>query len=167
MCEELKFRFSFENLTPYKGLFAIPSKIVKAKSDAWKEEFMLFADMYKDDFPNFISIPEELDLWGIHWRDHIGPVPRNVAETLKAVSYDGYANIKVALLILATLPITSCECERSFSAMKRLKTYTRSVMAPDRMNGLALLHIHQELNPDPEKVIKKYGESGSHRLEII
>ena len=46
-----------------------------------------------------------------------GPCPSNIASTLKAISFDGFENIKVLLRVLGTLPITSCKCERSISAL--------------------------------------------------
>ena len=43
--------------------------------------------------------------------------------------------------------------ERSVSAMRRLKTYTISTMVSERLNGIALMHVHKEVVPDIEKVI--------------
>ena len=37
--------------------------------------------------------------------------------------------------------------------MTRLKTYTRSTMVSERLNGIALMHAHQKIVPDIEKVI--------------
>lgn len=37
-----------------------------------------------------------------------------------------YPNIHKLLTILLTLPVTSCEAERSFSTLKRVKTYLRN-----------------------------------------
>ena len=37
-----------------------------------------------------------------------------------------FPNIFTLLKILSSLLVTSCECERSFSAMRRLKSYSRS-----------------------------------------
>ena len=74
--------------------------------------------------------------------------------TLKAINFDGFENIKVILHILATLPITSCECERTISALRTLKNYQRSTMVEQRLNGLALVQIHQEIIPDIEKIDK-------------
>ena len=37
--------------------------------------------------------------------------------------------------------------------MRRLKTYTRSTMVSERLNGIALMHVHQEIVPDIGKVI--------------
>ena len=90
-----------------------------------------------------------------------------MALTLKAIMFPGFENIKVLLRILGTLPVTSCECERSFSALKRLKNYTRSTMTGERLNGLALLHIHKEIEVGVEEVITKFAELGSRRLELL
>ena len=37
-----------------------------------------------------------------------------------------------------------------------LKDYKRSTMVEERLNGLALMKIHQEIVPDIEKVIDKF-----------
>ncbi len=42
---------------------------------------------------------------------------------------------------LAVIPATSCSAERSFSCLRRLKTYTRNTMAQSRLNFLAVLNI--------------------------
>ena len=48
--------------------------------------------------------------------------------------------------IFATLPVSSATAERSFSALKYLKSYLRSTMSEDRLNGLALAYIHRDLD---------------------
>ena len=45
--------------------------------------------------------------------------------------------------LLLTIPVSSATAERSFSTLRRLKTYTRSTMSAARLNHVALLHIHQ------------------------
>ena len=62
-------------------------------------------------------------------------LPDNVSNTLKTINFSEFQNIKVALRIIGTLAVTSCECERSFSALRRLKTYIRSTMVAERLNG--------------------------------
>ena len=51
--------------------------------------------------------------------------------------------IKVAKLLLV-MPATNAVSERSFSALKRVKTYLRSTTTDSRMNNLMVLHIHKE-----------------------
>ena len=65
-----------------------------------------------------------------------------------------------------TLPVTSCEPERCFSAMKILKSRVRSTMIDDRLNGLALLYIHLDVNIDPEFVFNEFALA-KRKLEIV
>ena len=46
--------------------------------------------------------------------------------------------------ILATIPATSCSAERSFSCLRRLKTYTRATMGGERFNSLAIINIERQ-----------------------
>ena len=63
-------------------------------------------------------------------------------KALSFVDKDYFPNIYVILVISTTLPVTSCECEKSISMLKLLKTSLRSTMGNDRLNGLALMLIH-------------------------
>lgn len=54
-------------------------------------------------------------------------------------------NIYIALRIIITLPITVASAERSFSKLKLIKTYLRSTMLQDRLDGLATLSIERDL----------------------
>ena len=91
--------------------------------------------------------------FGKHWIESEDCLPDNISSTLKRIPFNGFNNIKVSLRILGTSPVTTCTCELSFSAMRRLKTYTRSTMVSERLSGIALMHVHQEIVPDIEKVI--------------
>ena len=68
-----------------------------------------------------------------------------------------------ALKILAVIPATSCSAERSFSSLRRLKTYLRNSMGQERLSSLALLHIEREyvnkvLKEDMTKMIDVFGQ---------
>ena len=68
-----------------------------------------------------------------------------------------------ALKILAVIPATSCSAERSFSSLRRLKTYLRNSMGQERLSSLALLHIEREyvnkvLKEDMAKMIDVFGQ---------
>ena len=45
--------------------------------------------------------------------------------------------------ILAVIRATSCSAERSFSALRRLKTYLRSTMGQQRVSNIALINIER------------------------
>ena len=95
------------------------------------------------------------DLWESYWKRYNGDIPDESRTAMKTISFPGFQNIQMALKILATIPVTSCSCERSFSAMSRLKNYTRSTMTDDRLNGLALMHIHRDIIPSIDNVLDR------------
>lgn len=163
----LDARFDIDSINVYKGLSIVPAKMQSLLSNGidWKEEFKTAANFYHDDLPNPLALDAELFQWQTYWETFIGPLPDNIATTLKSVSFEGFENIKVLLRILGTLPITSCECERSISALRTLKNYKRSTMVEERLNGLALMQIHQEISPDFKKIIDKFAE-GNTRLKF-
>lgn len=43
------------------------------------------------------------------------------------------------------IPVTTCTAERSFSSLRRLKTYLRSTMTQKRLNDIMINHIHKEI----------------------
>ena len=47
------------------------------------------------------------------------------------------------LRIYCTIPVTTASAERSFSALKRIKTYLRNSMTQQRLNHCMLLHVHR------------------------
>lgn len=69
--------------------------------------------------------------------------------------------LKVAT-ILSTIPATSCSAERSFSALRRIKTYLRNTMKQSRLNSLAVLNIERQatnsvMAKDINSVIDTFG----------
>lgn len=48
------------------------------------------------------------------------------------------------LQIILVMPATNAVSERSFSALKRIKDYLRSMMLQGRLNNSMLLHIHED-----------------------
>ena len=83
-------------------------------------------------------------------------LPNTIASTLRTISKDLFPNIAYLLSILAILPITSCEAERSISALRRLKIYMRSSMSQERPTGLALMNVHRDISVDMKEVINKF-----------
>ena len=47
--------------------------------------------------------------------------------------------------LLLVMPATNAQSERSFSAVRRIKSYLRSSMSQKRLNHLMLLHIHKSI----------------------
>ena len=49
------------------------------------------------------------------------------------------------LRLYLTLPVASTTSERTFSSLRRLKTYLRSTMNQNRLNNYLLLHCHKSI----------------------
>lgn len=54
-----------------------------------------------------------------------------------------YGELTTLVILLRLLPATSATAERSFSCLRRLKTYLRATMSQARLNSVMVLHIHQ------------------------
>ena len=68
--------------------------------------------------------------------------------------------------IVATIPVTSCECKRSGSVLKRLNTYLRASMNQERLTSLAMIHISYDQKIDEEKVLEIVCKK-QHRIMVL
>ena len=62
------------------------------------------------------------------------------------------------------VPVTTSECERTVSVLRRLKTYLRSTMRQDRLSSLALLHINYTMVIDVDEVIDMFARKHPRRM---
>ena len=69
-----------------------------------------------------------------------------------------FPQVETLARLLLTIPCSSAEAERSFSGLRRLKTYLRNSMTQARLNHLAILHVHQEMTDhiDLVAIAKKF-----------
>ena len=60
----------------------------------------------------------------------------------------------------------NCFPQRSFSAMRRVKTYLRSTMTQERLNNLMILHVHKEFTDalDLVQVANEFVRANESRL---
>ena len=73
------------------------------------------------------------------------------------------------LRIYFTFPVTSATAERSFSSLRRLKTYLRSTMDNCKLNNLFLMYIHDDRTDklDLLEVAKTFASSNQRRLNYF
>jgi len=57
-----------------------------------------------------------------------------------------FPNLQKLFTIALTIPISSATCERSFSAMKKIKTWLRTSMLQDRFSNLSILYIEKDMS---------------------
>ena len=82
--------------------------------------------------------------------------PETVVGALKNCDATIYPFIAILLQIFATIPVTTATAERSFSALRLLKTYLRATMKEERLNGLALMTIRKDIQFKHDEVIDQY-----------
>ena len=84
-------------------------------------------------------------------------------------SADCYPNILTAYIIFLTLSVTVASTERSFSKLKLIKTYLRSSMSQERLNGLAILSIEKELlaKIDTDVIITDFASQNVRRNHFM
>ncbi len=109
----------------------------------------------------------EFVLWQTRWKEiTTTPAPATAIDARLACDADLFPNIHILLTIFATTPVTTASAERTFSTLKRLKTHLRSTMGEQRLTGLALLHIHEDIAVDVNAVIDKFAASGNRRINF-
>jgi hypothetical protein len=57
---------------------------------------------------------------------------------------------------MAILPVSIATPERSFSCLKRIKTYLRNTTGQERLNGLASMNIHNDINVSVDEVFEEF-----------
>lgn len=123
--QQLQSRFPPEAYVCFKGFSIAPSVLLKAPS-TWKAQIQEFCHHYARDLPNVDGLPAELDLRqriGTEKKEKAEDIPQKIVSTLKSVDSASFPNIFTILQILATIPATSCSCERSISCLRYLKNY--------------------------------------------
>ena len=124
-------------------------------------------EMYKDDLPSPELMDQELKRWKVKWQSkQLECIPTSCAQAVKECDAQMYPNISRLLKIACTLPVTSCECERSASTLRRLNTFMRASMREDRLSSLALIHTHYDMTVDPEKAVNIFAQLHHRKLEL-
>ena len=69
-----------------------------------------------------------------------GNVPSTCSAAMKMCHELIFPNVFILLKTACTIPVTSCECERNASTVRRLCNYMRCTMTEERFTSLALMH---------------------------
>lgn len=68
--------------------------------------------------------------------------------------------------LLLVIPVSSCTAERSFSSLRRLKSFLRSTMSQKRLNDVMILNVHGDIveNLDLEQLCNEFIKRSSVRM---
>ena len=133
--------------TPVHGinlLQLLPSECCKQQPDVpIPKEIFEAVCFYEQDLPSVAMFPTEYRMWVRKWKMDDCVVPVKLIDAFCACHSMTFPNLHVLLQLALTLPITSCESERSFSQLKLIKTSCRSTTTSQRLSGLALMKINR------------------------
>ena len=91
-------------------------------------------------------------------------IPATCAATIKECDRVLFPNMLMLLKVACTLPVTSCECERSASTLRRLNTFMRARTGEERLSSLALIHTHYDIPIDLDKAVDLFAKLHPRRL---
>ena len=80
-----------------------------------------------------------------------------------------YSMVVQLVKLILVMPATNAISERSFSALRHMKTWLRSTMQQSRLNWYMILHIHKELTDalDLNKVANEFASRNFSRQTMF
>ncbi|GBN01562.1 repressor of the inhibitor of the protein kinase [Araneus ventricosus] len=125
------------------------------KTDFYSLEAAL--NFYEEDLSHKEVVQSEFMLWKEKWsQEKSENLPKTAISSLEKCDKTFFPNIYIILKLLAVLPASVATVERSFSSLRRLKTYLKNTTSESRLNGLALLSIHRDIKIRDEEVLDKF-----------
>jgi len=164
---EMTFRFNKFNTTASKLLLLVPAIVCNPEFDDSLFNTDDLKNQYIDDLPNPDILDQEISLWKRRWKSmEVEDRPNSLAKALKECDDLRFPNIFILLKIGCTLPVTSAECERSFSVMRRMRTWLRSSMTSNRLTALAIMNIHRDIQVDYKNAAKLFFEHHPRKINL-
>lgn len=168
---QLNDRFaSFKNLYYFELLR--PEEYSNHKNKFPEKCFKKLQEMYRDLF-DFIKLRSELTV--LYRSADFENKPIHV---LLPFLYNndltmGFSEIFKLVKLILTIPYSTAQVERSFSTLKRIKSFNRSTQEQDRLSHLALISIEKELFIKIKNIPSFYDQvidkfiSKTRRIELI
>ncbi|XP_050513305.1 52 kDa repressor of the inhibitor of the protein kinase-like [Diabrotica virgifera virgifera] len=170
--EDLQSRFPEETLNLYSFSILFPELLEKSDEESIANAAHILADKYCVFFNEssasvYKTLRAELEYWEAYWKREKYDLSYDSVKLLEFCDIDIYPKIHTFLKIFATLPLSASSAERTFSTLRRLKTWLRSTMVEERLVGLALMNIHHDIHINIDKVIDRYAHTRTHRLDFV
>ena len=164
---EFHNRFNPESRKGIKILAPLPGIIKETGNVQHVVDGLMFLE---SDMPNVSSLRAELKEQQRYLRNteptQSSSSP-NLTECLEHADEDIFLNIRNLLRISCTLPVGSCEAERSFPCLRRVKTYIGNRMGEDRLPGLTVMNMNHGMETDLETVCKMFIERNKRKMFSI
>jgi hAT family C-terminal dimerisation region len=75
------------------------------------------------------------------------PRPVSISDVIVILTprTDGFPDLRQVLRLALTVPVANVASERSFSCMRKIRTFVRSSIKEDRLSALSNLNIENDL----------------------
>lgn len=137
-------RFDQQGFRVYRKVQDLLLKAVK--NEDYSTELDFVTGFYGSDFQPEV-LKTQLTVLSSNFTQS-NPTLSDVIKFFKAFSpaqRDLLSEVCTLLKLTLVMPATNAVSERSFSALRRVKSYLRSTMTQSRLNDLLVLHIHRDL----------------------
>ena len=112
-------RFSENHLAVSSGFNILPSLMYRNKN--WKDDMKPFFDLYEIDFVEY-GIINELHMWQMFLeKKQTNNEYYETNQLLKITNKKMFSGIYHCLKILGTIPVSTSECKRTISVLRRLR----------------------------------------------
>ena len=138
----IKERFDQPGYRLYSKLEDLLIKAVKKEN--YDEEFEFVTNFYKDDID-----PDQLKLQLDVMSSNIPPESENLNSIIRFLrelsepQKELVSQVCTLASLVLVMPATNAVSERSFSCLRRVKSYLRSTMTQNRLNNVMVLHVHK------------------------
>ena len=150
MAGELKSRFEQKDL---KVVLELESILIKAANGEKPEISRDVKSLYANDL-DFDRLKNQLSMLPDLVRDtKLDGIPvkqvtrvQTLCQIFNAAPFSKslFNEVDALLKIFLTIPVTTSTAERTFSVLRRIKTYLRATMTQKRLNHVLLLHIYKD-----------------------
>ena len=82
--------------------------------------------------------------------------------------YGAFNLVAKVLTVALTIPAASASAERSFSALKRIKSHLRTSMTDERLSNITLLSVHnaRAKTLDEDRIIDSFASLAKRRNQL-
>ncbi|KAL4083561.1 hypothetical protein QTP88_028877 [Uroleucon formosanum] len=174
-------RLSTDTLEAFDLRLLMPNIIVKLNDiDGWDQQRISvriiavakkFSPLFTVSENLMVDMLEgEISLWLHKWKQQpINERPCTALESYMQCDEDMFPTIRTLMQVLATLPVSVSSTERSFSTLRRVKTWLRSRLTEDRLSALCLINVYNNVDVinEIDRIIDIFANSKNRRLEFV
>lgn len=134
------------NQPGYQTYAKVESLLLKAAAaQEYEEELEFVLSFYGSDF-DALLLPTQLEIFSRNFHEEREVMVSDIITFFRSCTpgqLEVMSQVSKLVRLLLVMPATNATSERSFSALRRIKTHLRSSMSQQRLNHLTLLHIHK------------------------